>query len=791
MPTDAVKKEEEKNLNPPAYSPERQEDKDTQDFLKKRIPLLKEVRKKALPGIDENIENIWADVDREFTPHLLGVSEQRARFEADEDNGLRSRLVKVGSDDQWQSDSADPVFYTKVVTALSVLLENNPEAVFIPAGSKYQNNTKVAYANWKASWENSNAKQQMKLFIFNMAKYGTAYGKTYPKLIVTNKKIRTEYHKDDASKNKYEEKSIIKFNDLCRKNINPWRVWMSESTRPGDSLSTDDWYYEEDYSWETFKEEFKDSPNFDFVKKGSYQEGEADQAKHQPKMPDTVTVGYYENHREDKFAIWVPTQNIPLYHSPLPNDDGMMSVWTAPWSLRHDESHYGIGIFEIIRQDAATYDRMKNMTVDQLTLSIYKMFFHKGLDQLGQNGKLVVSPGQGEQVSDPQSIKFLEIPGPGSEAWNGIKYLQDKIDSNSGVPQQLTGRFTGNTLGQDLQAKELALERMKTPLDFLLDALQQEGYISLSWLKQLLTTPEILEWNTPEELSAALKEAGMSDEDIQMYLKEAQAPSEGQQLLYQSEPGTDEEGNPTQPKKYANVFKEIFLGLEQDAKGNLTENKNSKFYRFGLHIPKDKLDWRGMIRVKPQSVLAPSKELEKRSDLELYNLIFPSIQAMSANPMLVPVLLPPIKQILKVYEKNPDEWVNIKEFEQMYEAAKAPKPEAPPEVKTTISFAYKDMSLTPTEPQREALEKYLGIKIEEPLFIDGAGGAGGAGAADITAKAAPGPMGPEMPPEMGGEGEPAPEGEGGMEPPQIEPISPMKPTAMNQSESFAQQSRVV
>ena len=144
------------------------------------------------------------------------------------------------------------------------------------------------------------------------------------------------------------------------------------------------------------------------------------------------------------------------------------------------------------------------MTMDQLTLSIYKSFFHKGTDQLGEDGTLRLQAGKGQAVSDPSSIKWLEVPGPGQDAWRGLQYLQDKRDINSGVPQQLAGKFSGKTLGQDLQAKEAALERMKLPLDYLLDALEQEAYLTLSWLSQILSTPEVLEYSDETDLRAAL-----------------------------------------------------------------------------------------------------------------------------------------------------------------------------------------------------------------------------------------------------------------------------------------------
>lgn len=706
---------------------ETKDEADVNQFVFDRIHELKEYRKQPLQGTHRSIEDIWTDADREYPPHDLNFGpSDKTRFVSDEDQGLRSRLVKVGDDDEWQSNMSSPDLYVKINTALSILVDENPEAVFIPAASKYEKNTELAYANWKNSWEVSGAKQQLKNFIFNLAKYGTAYGRTYPHKVEMKKTIRTE-SATGSTKAKDIEKKIIKFNDLCRMSINPWNVWVSEMTRVGDPLSMEDNYIEVDMSLGQFKREFpiEDFPNAKFVKEGM----KIDIGKEQQEKPkNTITVGIYENQESDTFIMCVPSSKTILYSSPLPNDDGLISLWYAPWSLRDDRCPYGIGIYEIIRQSSIMYDRMNNMSFDQLTLSIYKMFFYKGLNALGENGKLRISPGGGEQVVDPKDITFLEVPGPGQEAWKGLQFLQDKMDTTSGVTQQLSGNFGGNTLGQDMQAKNSAMERMKTPLDYILDALQQEAYISLSWLKQILSVPEILEWSTPEDLQDALKEAGLSPDEIQQYMAASGNPQN--ELLTQDSSGTvdengqpimDENGQPKQPKKFANLHKEVSLSLASDDKGELMESEQNRFYRFGIHIKTERLDWKGIVRVKPQSVLQPSKELSKRLKLELFNLVNPALQAMLANPIAIPIIMPSVKQILKVYEEKPADWFDEKQLMSFYQSSQQPKDStAPPKV--TLQINLKDITAAMTPEQQQVMTKYLGI--EPPMFVNKQPGAG-------------------------------------------------------------------
>ena len=725
-----------------SYNPQGKEF-EIQEFIIKRVDNLKKARQKTLPGAtDRNIEDVWRDCDREYAPHDLNFNANRSRFESDEETGLRSRLVKVGADSDWQSDIASPDFYVKVNTALSILVDQNPEAVMIPTSRKYEKNTEIAQGNWKNSWEVSNGKQQLKKFMFNLSKYGTAYARTYPKIVKMEKEILTEFDAQNPDKNKFETSTLIKYNDLARENLNVWQVWTGDQTMPGDNESTEEWYFEKDFSWDKFQQEFGEYTNAKFVNKGDFQINEENnEANVREKDEDTVTVGFYENWVLDLYIVKIPSTGVVLYFSPLPNDDGKLSLWQAPWTLRDDRCPYGIGLWEIISQDTAMYNKLSNMTMDQLTLSIYKMFFHNGMDMIGENGNIQIEPGVGQQVMDPSNIKFLDIPGPGQESWKGLDFLQQRRDFNSGINSQLAAQFTGKTLGQDLQAKEAALERLKTPLDFILDALQEEAYITLSWQKQLLSTPEILEYTDIDDLEEGLLEAGLAEEEIEVYLKEVAEPNEESEILFNEE---DDEAiaeaggresfdldEDIPVKRFANVFPETNLNLEEGEKGELIESEESKFYRFGSDLPTGRLDWKGMVRIKPQSVLVPSKELTKRMKLDLYNLVIPAVQMMLQQPQFIPMLLPPTEQIIKVFDEDVKDWLDKEQLNALAEQANKPQEEEPADKpKLSMSIKFEDLSLTDDDgiPQKlsptqaQVLEEFYGIKVEDPLFIDKAGG---------------------------------------------------------------------
>ena len=115
-----------------------------------------------------------------------------------------------------------------------------------------------------------------------------------------------------------------------------------------------------------------------------------------------------------------------------------------------------------------------------------------------------------------------------------------------------------------------------------------------------------------------LSEMGLGEEEVKGYFEVLNSPSQDQELFAQDvqpQEGVDEMGMPLQPqvKNYAKVYPEAVLNMDKDSDGNLFESEQRKFYRFGLDIPTKRLNWKGMIRVLPQSVLAPSKELTRKA----------------------------------------------------------------------------------------------------------------------------------------------------------------------------------
>lgn len=592
-------------------------------FVEERIQALQTIRQQPHYGV--YLETLWADADKDYIPHRLKSKSKKVLVQ-DEDKGWRGTANYVNlSDSNWQSDISQVNPFIKISTALAILVDQNPSGVFTAASKQYQATSELMKQLYQRSWEYAKSKEQLKLFVFNLAKYGWACARTYPKRVVRDVSVLTEYNAEDPSKSVYEEKEVVEYNDIFRENLDPRNVWIDDMARPNNTMSIRDWCWRKVYTIEMAEQEFGKSKLWKKVQPGGVTTETINlRGKKTPdkvmQEKDLLEVKFYESVEKDLFMVIA--NGIPVVISPLPVSDAKgnkkLSLWQAYWQLRHAESIYGIGIYEAIRYDQAMLDRVRNMTADQLVLSIYKMFFYQGTQKLTETGDMTITPGRGRQVLDPKNINWLDVPGPGKDAYTGLAMFKKDLDDASGITPPIAGEVTGKTAFEIAQAKESALKRLKLPLDNILDALNHEGYITVSLIQLLYSIPETFK---------------IADFDLMnAYLQEIQGDPE----LYER----DEED-----QFFAKVYREFPLNLDTDEEGNLTETKDTRFFR----VKPSGLPWEGIINIKAQSLLTPSKEIDKALELEMYNLLIPLL--MQPPEIYAKVA----KGITKLYDKDPKE----------------------------------------------------------------------------------------------------------------------------------------
>ncbi len=630
------------------------EDKATWDAFKARRTVLTEYRKNHF-GLD--LEKLFADADRDYMPHRL--KKKGRKITTDEDKGWRGNMVELGSQN-WQSDLSQSNPFIKIQTALSIMVDRNPSGVFTPASKKFVATNELVKQLYERSWEYAKSKAQLRLFIFNLAKYGWATARTYPLKITRKVKVIDVYNEDEPDKTTYKDKDVTEYNDIFRENLDPRNVWMDDQAKPNNPMTVGDWMWRKVYDVDDFKVEFKGWPNAQFVKPGGNTQDTVatnvttKTGNKQTVNTNLVEVFFFESKKKDNFIV--EAGGVPVIIQPLPISDATglkkLSLWQTYWNIRHTESPYGIGIYEAIRYDQAFLDRIRNMTVDQLTMSIYKMFFFTGTNALTDTGEIQIKPGVGKQVLNPKDISWMNVPGPGADAYKGIEMFQKDLDDSSGVSPTLEGEITGKTAFEISQAKESALKRLRNPLDNILEALNEEGYITVSLIQLTYSIPETYAISDPELIEAYLKEV-QSDPDLYERTDTGQV---------------DESGNPIQ-QFTAKVYPEFPLNLDKNEADVLVESTDTEFFR----VKPELLTWQGVINIKSQSLLTPSKQVEKALDLEMFNILSPMLQGMAMERAMktqagLPANIDDLTMgktatmVIKLYDKDPkeifpDEWL--------------------------------------------------------------------------------------------------------------------------------------
>jgi len=576
-----LKKQKEEHLaNAPSYSISK-EDKAAQDFFEDRKTVLKEYRKKY--------EQIWNKADVAYIPHSLNEKGKKILV-SDDELGWRSTQITLGSD-KWQEDSISPNPYIKIQTALGIIVDRNPTGIFSPGSKKYQKNTPLIQNLYARSWDIAKSKEQLKLFVFNQAKYGIGIARTFPL--------------------KLERQGHVYYDDIFRENLDPRTVWLDNNTKPGNKFSCNDWIYYKDYDWDRFVEQFGHLENFKYVKITSANKENEDDDNDNEK----VRVWFYENLSRDNFFVQTD-DNIVLVNEELPQPvkNKRLSCWFAPWTIRSANEIHGIGVYEAMRNDYKIATKIRNMSTDQLTLSIYKEFFFEGTDNLEGDGQMLTRPGKGRQVVNPQNVRWNEIPGPGQESIEWLKYFEQLQEKSTGITATLEGAVIGKTAFETAQAREMALRRMKTPLDNILNALETEAYITLTIIEDLYSLPKIEELAEPR------------------FIEQWNEAKQEMEIIKQT---TQE------------VPKEFPLKVEKDKEGNIIETDKEEF----LEISPEDLPWEGVVKIKAQSILAQSELLERTTKLEMANIVIPLLEQPEE------IVGKAAKQIIKVYGEDPKDWL--------------------------------------------------------------------------------------------------------------------------------------
>ena len=602
------KKEEEEAI--PPYSPTGEEKKVWDEYKR---------RKNEMINARRNVQNINLDDKMRTWDKLYFNREARniPASELDED----SRPIAINN------------AYGKIQAALSILIGQNPDLVLDPAKKKYVANQELIRSLAKESWRNTNSLWQLRLSVFNSAKRGWFAGRTMHRQLLHEAKFPIGMN---DNKIEYDEKLIRKVDDVWYKNLDNHNVWIDEEAVPYDPYSARDAMHREVWHIDKIRQMFPESeyPNMKFVKAGGNTQkqigGDQESSESSIDSAKAVKEGmtevfFYEHQFKDWYIIEV--NGVMVVWEPLPQNHKRLSYVWGHWNLRSAETIYGIGVVELMERDDQYIDRILNMSLRQLLLSINPPGFYSGTEDF-ENENIKLKAGVYRRTLNPDDITHVEIPPMKGEAFDVIDRIEQKEEQRTGITKSLEGEAAetdSNTAFELGVNREAALKRLQLPLRSLQIALDWEFANRVGLIKQIYSEADVQH---------------LTDENkILDYMEEVNADPDFYYI--------ENEGIPGEEEFFALKYREIPLNVEQDEQGNFRESEQKAFF----NIKPEYLHWNGDIRVDIHSILTQSKEMTKAETLRFTNLLVPMFE-------LPPEIgLKPAKQLILAFDKQPEKWL--------------------------------------------------------------------------------------------------------------------------------------
>lgn len=563
--------------------------------------------------------------------------------------------------------SQEPIAFSKIMIATSVLAGKLPDAEVIADDKVF---ARASYELWKRTWtlKGGNGENTLILTYQNLLTYGWAAMRVYPRRIA-------------VPRNGVEK---ILFDDIYREPLDPERTWLGIGFNNGDYWSQFEVYYEKDMLKSEFLEKYPEAKNNPRKLEYCSTTTEA-QDQDQEKARLSVTIGYYENVLLNRFII--KCGKMIIYDGEMPNDDSYGSVVVARCFARNLNDPYGVGLYELMRGNTALFTYINSLNAQQVEAEIYPLLFGAQV----QNG--TASYKRGPNIVNPKnpgtSIDVVRTTGNVSQGIAFADKQKQDIEENTGVNNIVAGQNAESTLGSTVILKEAAYNRLTPPKNSMMNALQTDAHIALSWIKQTYAVDKVF----------------MLDSDG----KVAEFAKQNPDYFIQSAAIVDDFGK---PKGYAvAASKNLRLNFDFTPDGQMLENVPTRtisakalFDEMGAHGHKS--DYVEFV-IDPDSMLLPSLEIQKQTYMALFPIITNQINTIYSlrrtDPEAAASQLRSLEQLLNIQRQDIYDYIPKADYDAIIALQPSPNlpppPDAPEEPPAKIfKVNYKD---APPEVRRE------------------------------------------------------------------------------------------
>lgn len=551
----------------------------------------------------------------------------------------------------------EPIAFSKIMTAVSVLAGKAPDATVLSSDKIY---SRTAYETWKRTWTNPLANGLNTLQFFYQNALGSGFGayRVFPKEI------------------KNESKGVprILFDDIYRMALDPRRIWIGSSVNIYDRWSKGECVYEIDQEKEAFCEKYEDAKYF----KLEYANTNTDTEIDENQQKDFVVIRYYEDPIKNKYCV--ACGNYPIYEGEMPNEEGYGHVVWANCFSNNPSDPYGVGLVELMRGNTEMYDYIMKLSAEQVEAEISPLLFgtNTGVGEMTyRRGPNVINPkGQGT------SIDVIKTSGNVQQSIIFADSQKQKISDNTGINDILAGSAGEGTLGATVIMKEAALSRLIIPRNNVVSCLEYDAYATWSWIRQIYSVEKIISFNSSEEVKQFIKlNPGYFVTEVDESIYNNDPMSSGQESV--EEPGEGEE----KPKKYSYSKKvalnfDIKMDEEKPAEEDTVEELTNDYLMpsselFSLLESRGHLSDKIQFIIDPTSMLLPSDEINKQRITQIYQMVTPAtaqiIQMEQQMPDLARTMMMQLEHILDVNKESVYDWVP----KDVYDRIMKPKPPMP------------------------------------------------------------------------------------------------------------------
>ena len=601
----------------------------------------------------EAMEELWNSLEKQYLPATIDELRVFAQYELDTEGNATPTRFFAETDEDGLVDHKEPLVAVKIHTALALMTQRTPDVLWDSDNELYHSRVPILNALRKEDWLDDQTRQQYVMLWFNSILFGTTYWRRfYDKY---ERDVRTIGSVDlSTGEETYRDGRVVEIDQTVGEALSPLDVWIDPGTVPMKPRTMRYVSYDKVYDYDTFYRLFKNEVKpefFDDIEPMAYSGYQGER---------WVKCSYLEH--QDLDLYYIIANDKPLIKKPLPWNHKGLSIRMATWLPRGRKNPFGLGPIEMIGPDKKLLDDLVSMTMNQVRFSIYKSIFYQGQLEVegGESGDIRLRPDRAYKTSDPKSISFLNIPGPGSDSWKAIEAQRARTDEATGVTKPLGGAVSQETAFATDLAKDAALARLATPIASVAQLLRWDAEVTFELQKQNYALPRVTELVDPDEIQAVVLELQKVKEQS---AADPKAPKASFDIWF-------DETEPENPRVYKGEYRVEQLSLQELPSGEQVSSLGKQ----EVVITGEVFDWRGKIHVVNDSLLSITPTLERSRKMEGMNMFVP----MLVKPP--ELMAKPARYLAKLYSMPiedvfPEHWLQyLKQVDEGTAPPMAPPP---------------------------------------------------------------------------------------------------------------------